>query len=103
MCTSAPLTSSAASRCWKASNLAPGEAMLAEILLDKPTGALWGDCFILRDQSATRTLGGGRVLDIFPPSRHKRAAERLDYLRLLDQDDPAPALAHALARQPAGV
>ena len=83
--------------------LAPGEAMLAEILLDKPTGALWGDCFILRDQSATRTLGGGRVLDIFPPARHKRAAERLDYLRLLEQADPAPALKHALARQPAGL
>ncbi len=82
--------------------LAPGEAMLAEILLDKPTGALWGDHLILRDQSATRTLGGGRVLDIFPPTRYKRAAERLDYLRLLEQDDPRPALEHALARQPAG-
>ena len=82
--------------------LAPGEAMLAEIILDKPTGALWGDHFILRDQSATRTLGGGRVLDIFPPSRHKRTPERLEHLRLLEQDDPAPALSHALARQPAG-
>jgi selenocysteine-specific elongation factor len=65
-------------------------------------GALHGDRFILRDQSAQRTLGGGRVLDIFPPTRHKRAAERLAYLRLLEQDDPAPALKHALARQPAG-
>jgi selenocysteine-specific elongation factor len=83
--------------------LAPGEAMLAEIILEKPAGALWGDHIILRDQSATRTLGGGRVLDIFPPSRHKRAAERLDYLRLLEQADPAPALEHALARQPAGL
>ena len=82
--------------------LAPGEAMLAEIILDKPTGALWGDRFILRDQSAMRTLGGGRVLDIFPPARHKRAPERLDYLRLLEHDDPRPALEHALARQPAG-
>ena len=82
--------------------LAPGEAMLAEIIVDKPVGALWGDRFILRDQSATRTLGGGRVLDIFPPTRHKRAAERLDYLRLLERDDPRPALEHALARQPVG-
>ncbi len=83
--------------------LAPGEAMLAEILLEKPAGALWGDPFILRDASATRTLGGGRVLDIFPPTRHKRAPERLEYLRLLDRADPRPALAHALARQLAGV
>lgn len=83
--------------------LPPGEAMLAEIILEKPVGALWGDHFILRDQSATRTLGGGRVLDIFPPSRHKRAPERLDYLRLLDRADSKPALEHALARQIAGV
>jgi selenocysteine-specific elongation factor len=82
--------------------LAPGEAMLAEVILEKPAGALWGDHFILRDASATRTLGGGRVLDIFPPTRHKRSPERLDFLRLLEQPDPAPALAHALARQPAG-
>ncbi|MBS3917132.1 MAG: selenocysteine-specific translation elongation factor [Sulfuritalea sp.] len=82
---------------------APGEAMLAEIILEKPAGALWGDHFILRDQSATRTIGGGRVLDIFPPARHKRAAERLEYLRLLDQADPQPALAHALRRQRSGV
>jgi len=82
--------------------LSPGESMLAELILEKPVGALWGDHFILRDQSATRTLGGGRVLDIFPPSRHKRAAERLEYLRLLDQADPQPALEHALARQLAG-
>ena len=83
--------------------LAPGAAMLAEILLDKPVGALGHDRFILRDQSATRTLGGGRVLDIFPPERHKRAPERLALLRLLGDDDPAPALRAALERQPAGV
>jgi len=77
--------------------LAPGAAMLAEILLDKPCGALAHDHFILRDQSATRTLGGGRVLDIFPPARHKRAAERLALLRLLGADDPAIALRAALA------
>jgi selenocysteine-specific elongation factor len=83
--------------------LSPGEAMLAELILEKPVGALWGDHFILRDQSATRTLGGGRVLDIFPPSRHKRAAERLEYLRLLDQADRQPALANmpSRARSPA--
>ena len=83
--------------------LAPGQAMLAEILLDKPVGILVHDRFVLRDQSAARTLGGGRVLDIFPPARHKRAAERLAQLRLMAAVDPAPALAAALERQPAGV
>lgn len=83
--------------------LVPGETMLAEIILEKPAGALWGDRFILRDQSATRTLGGGRVLDIFPPTRHKRAPERLDYLRLLEREDPSAAIVHALRLQPAGL
>ena len=76
---------------------------LAEIVLDKAVGVVAHDRFILRDQSAIRTLGGGRVLDIFPPTRHKRAPERLAMLRLLADDDPAPALHRALQREPAGV
>ena len=83
--------------------LAAGASMLAEILVDKPIGALAHDRFILRDQSATRTIGGGRVLDIFPPTRHKRTPERLVMLRLLGDDDPVPALRAALELQPAGV
>ena len=38
--------------------LAPGESMLAELLLERPVGALHGDRFILRDVSAQRSLGG---------------------------------------------
>lgn len=83
--------------------LAAGDTQLAEIILDRPVGALAHDRFVLRDQSAARTLGGGRVLDIFPPGRHKRAAERLALLRLMAEEDPAPTLAEMLARQPAGV
>lgn len=83
--------------------LALGATMLAEIILARPMGALAHDRFILRDQSATRTVGGGRVLDIFPPARHKRAPERLALLRLLGDADPAPALNAALKQQTAGV
>ena len=83
--------------------LAPGESMLAELLLERPVGALHGDRFILRDVSAQRSLGGGQVLDIFPPTRHKRAASHLAYLRALGQHDPREALAQALERHPAGL
>lgn len=83
--------------------LDPGRSMLAEILLDRETLALRGDRFVLRDTSAIRTVAGGRVLDIFPPARHKRSAERLAYLRALAADDPAAALGLALGRQVAGV
>ena len=63
--------------------LPAGASGLAEIVLDKALGVVAHDRFIVRDQSALRTLGGGRVLDIFPPTRHKRAPERLAMLRLL--------------------
>jgi selenocysteine-specific elongation factor len=80
-----------------------GQAMLAEILLERASHALRGDRFVLRDASAVRSVAGGRVLDIFPPARHKRSAERLEYLHALADDDPATALGLAAARQIAGV
>ncbi len=83
--------------------LAPGGGMLAEIVLDRDTIAVRGDRFILRDTSASRTLAGGRVLDTQPPTRHKRAPERLAILRAMTDDDPAVALRLMLGRQPAGV
>jgi len=55
----------------------PGGAALIQIVADKPVCVLNGDRFILRDQSATRTLGGGRVLDPFPPAKNRRAPARI--------------------------
>ena len=52
--------------------LAAGAGALAQLVLDRAIGALAGDRFILRDQSAARTLGGGVVLDPFPPQRGRR-------------------------------
>lgn len=64
-------------------NLAPGGRMFAQILLNAPVHAVKGDPLILRDQSAQRTLGGGRVLDPFAPTRHRRSPERLAQLQAL--------------------
>jgi selenocysteine-specific elongation factor len=80
-----------------------GETALVEILLERETLALHGDRFILRDAGALRTVAGGRVLDIFPPTRHKRAPERLALLAAMRADDPAIPLAMMLERSPAGV
>ena len=46
---------------------------------------------------------GATVLDLFPPSRHKRTPQRLAALRLALDPDPVPALLDALEREPAGV
>ncbi|HJQ59922.1 MAG TPA: selenocysteine-specific translation elongation factor [Vineibacter sp.] len=79
--------------------LAPGEAALAQLVLDRPIGALHGDRLILRDQSARRTMAGGMMLDPWPPTRFRRRPERLALLRALLHVDSAQALA-ALADLP---
>jgi selenocysteine-specific elongation factor len=63
-----------------AETIAPGEERLVTVAAAAPLALCRGDRFVLRDASATRTLGGGRVLDIAPPARGKRAAPRLQML-----------------------
>jgi selenocysteine-specific elongation factor len=75
----------------------PGQSALVRLELDRPIGALRADRFIVRDQSATRTLGGGRVLDVFAGDSRRRKAQRLAALRALEQDDPAASLSALLA------
>jgi selenocysteine-specific elongation factor len=82
--------------------VSPGGTALAEIILDREILAVRGDRFILRDAGAMRTLAGGRVLDIFPPTRHKRTPERLALLATMRDDDPAVTLAQMAERSPAG-
>ena len=83
--------------------LEPGASALAEILLDRETLAVRGDRFVLRDASAQRSIGGGRVLDCFPPSRHKRSPARLALLAALQDDDPAVSLMLLAGQTVAGV
>src|SRR6185295_4735732 len=44
----------------------PGSTVLARLTLDRPIGALARDRLVLRDATATRTIGGGVVIDPFP-------------------------------------
>src|SRR5574343_681116 len=81
----------------------PGGSAWAQLTLARELGALAGDRFILRDAGARQTIGGGRVLDIFPPHRKKRSPERLAMLAALADPDPAAALQLAAEQQPAGV
>lgn len=90
-------------RAGEAMKVSAGGTALAEIILDKPTLAVRGDRFILRDAGAQHTLAGGRVLDIFPPMRHKRAPARLELLRVMRADDPATVLDLLCGQSPAGV
>jgi selenocysteine-specific elongation factor len=81
--------------------LAPGGRAWVQLELDRDIGALHGDRFILRDQSALRTLGGGTVVDAFPPATRRRRSQRIAALAALDMATPQQALAAALALEPA--
>ncbi len=77
-------------------SLDPGADGLAQIITDRPLGALYGDRFILRDQSGRRTLAGGRVIDPFSPARGRARPERLAMLARMEEEDPEVALAALL-------
>jgi selenocysteine-specific elongation factor len=81
----------------------PGRTMLAQIVTDKPICAARGDRFVLRNQSATRTLGGGQVLDIDAPARNRRKPERLVVLRALELPNPADAIGALLEHSTQGL
>lgn len=86
-----------------AKRLSAGETALSQIVLDQPVCALSTDRFIIRDQAATRTLGGGRVVDPFPPQRRTRTPERLANLSAMERDNPGEALGSYCRAAPGGV
>ena len=81
-------------------SLQPGAQAWVQLELDRPIGALHGDRFILRDQSALRTVGGGTVVDAFAPLTRRRRNQRIEALAAMDQATPALTLASLLALQP---
>ena len=83
--------------------IAPGESGLVQLVLDEPVGALWGDRLILRDQSARRTVAGGKVIDPFSPARGRARPERIETIKALELSDPGTALSALLDQASAGV
>ena len=56
-------------------SIAPGESGVARLLLERPIVARGRDRFVIRSFSPVTTIGGGVVLDPFPPPR-PRVSER---------------------------
>ncbi len=81
--------------------LSPGGRGLVQLVLEHPVAATVGDTFILRDTSASRTIGGGRFLDLRPPARKRSTPERLAWLEASRIEGPEAALS-ALVADPAG-
>ena len=83
--------------------IAPGASAIAQLALAKPVGALNGDRFILRDQSARRTLGGGTVLDPHARAARRASPARRAELAALERGSPEAALSELLKDETRGV
>lgn len=68
----------------------------------EPMIAHHADRFIVRDPASQRTLGGGRVVDVFVPRRKRSSGQRLAQLNAM-QNDAADALQELLLLQADGV
>lgn len=78
----------------------PGGEALAALNLAQPTCGLWGDRFVVRDAAALRTMGGGQVIDPFPPRRGRRTPERIAQVNALESPLPDAALCGLLSVVP---
>jgi selenocysteine-specific elongation factor len=86
-----------------AKTLAPGAQGLAQLVLERPIAALHGDRFVVRDQSAQRTIAGGRVIDPFGPVRGRMKPARLVELDALRLNHANEALMKMLIAKPCGL
>lgn len=70
-----------------------------QLVFDTDVYATAGDRYILRNAQASRTLGGGQVLDPYAPERKRRSPVRLAWLdalqTALDEGALGPLLDHA--------
>jgi selenocysteine-specific elongation factor len=71
----------------------PGDDTRVQLVLDGAIAARALDRFILRDVSGSRTLAGGRFIDLRAPDRRRRTPERMALLAAMALPDAPDALA----------
>jgi selenocysteine-specific elongation factor len=69
-------------------SVGPGEWALAQVFLEEPATATWGQPFVVRGPSATQTLGGGQVLQPVAKKVRRRHLEMLERIERLWTGDP---------------
>jgi selenocysteine-specific elongation factor len=77
-------------------SVAPGQWGIAQVFLDEPATATWGQPFVVRESSATETVGGGQVLQPVAKKvrrRHLEILERIETLWTGDARSRALAVA----------
>jgi selenocysteine-specific elongation factor len=69
--------------------LEPGSWGLAQVFLSEPAMTTWGQPFIVRESSATFTIGGGQILQPVARKIRRRHLEVLERIELLWSGTPA--------------
>ena len=78
--------------------LQPGNSGLAQLILEGQVACVRGERFLLRDHAENIILGGGVILDPDGPSSGKSRPRRLGWLRAMQEDSSAAALASLIAQ-----
>ncbi len=84
-------------------SLKPGETGLAQIVTSEPVNVCFGDRIILRDQGASRTIAGGKVIDAFSPKRGRNTQARKEMLEKLADLNARQALRVLVSHAPLGL
>jgi len=78
-------------------SLKPGESALAQVRLEEPLAPRYDDRYIVRSYSPVYTIGGGVVLDAWPPRRTTLRAHERELLEALLAHDLSSASVGLLA------
>jgi len=73
-------------------SIIPSGQGLAQLVLEQDVFVVHGDHFVLRDQSAQRTIAGGHVIDPFGPKRGRARPTRIAILQAMDHHVPRDGL-----------
>jgi selenocysteine-specific elongation factor len=88
-------------------SIAAGERGLVQLVLEQDAFVVHGDRFVLRDQSAQRTIAGGHVIDPFSPKRGRARPSRITLLHAMNSPevhhDPGDILAELTKISEGGV
>tara|TARA_A100001011_G_scaffold64033_1_gene64619 strand:+ start:975 stop:2885 length:1911 start_codon:yes stop_codon:yes gene_type:complete len=81
----------------------PGGNEYVQIIMSKPVYALFGDRFVIRDISSTRTIGGGSIIDPFAESNFRNKNSLIQKLRLMSPLNHQNALNNLINHNIAGI
>ena len=83
--------------------LFPGRKGLVQLKLEKETSLVFGDRFILRDQSAKKTIAGGQVIDPNSSVKGRSKANRIELLKFQINNNSKDALLFLVSKSTWGI